>query len=301
MIPEPAVTGTVPFGDYKTWYRITGDLTSGATPLVVLHGGPGCSHDYVLPIANVSSSGRAVFHYDQLGSGRSTLLPEKGADFFSVELFLAELNNFLIHFGIEDDYFLLGQSWGAMLGAEHAVLRPSGLKGLILSNGLASAATWASEAKRLVSEMPEKHRVTLEKAIETGDLSGEAFKEAEGAYYDEHVCRLTPRPREYETTTEFMEADGTVYSTMWGPSEFAPSGSLVNWSIVDRLHKIVAPTLVVSGRHDEATPLVQKEFTDNISHAEQVILANSSHMPFFEEPELYIETIVAFLEKCESN
>jgi L-proline amide hydrolase len=149
--------------------------------------------------------------------------------------------------------------------------------------------------------MPEKYRVTLEKAIETGDLSGEAFKEAEGAYYDEHVCRLTPRPREYEATTEFMEADATVYSTMWGPSEFAPTGSLVNWSIVDRLHRIVAPTLVVSGRHDEATPLVQKEFTDNISHAEQVILANSSHMPFFEEPELYIETIVAFLEKCESN
>jgi len=152
-----------------------------------------------------------------------------------------------------------------------------------------------------VSEMPERHRVTLQKAIATGDFSGDAFKEAEGAYYDEHVCRLTPRPREYEVTTEFMDADATVYSTMWGPSEFAPTGSLVNWSIVDRLHKIIAPTLVVSGRHDEATPLVQKEFTDNISHAEQVILANSSHMPFFEEPELYIDTIVAFLEKCESN
>lgn len=301
MIPEPAITGTVPFGDYKTWYRITGDLTSSATPLVVLHGGPGCSHDYVLPIANVANSGRAVVHYDQLGSGRSTLLPEKGVDFFTVELYLAELNNLLMHFGIEDDYFLLGQSWGAMLGAEHAVLRPSGLKGLILSNGLASSAMWASEAKRLISEMPETHRAALENAIQTGNFSGAAFKEAEGAYYDEHVCRLTPRPREYEATTEYMDADSTVYSTMWGPSEFAPSGSLVNWSIVDRLHKIVAPTLVVSGRHDEATPLVQKEFMDNISHAEQVILANSSHMPFFEEPELYIETIVAFLEKCESN
>ena len=301
MILEPAVTGTVSFGEYKTWYRITGDLTSSATPLVVLHGGPGCSHDYVLPIANVANSGRAVVHYDQLGAGRSTLLPEKGADFFSVELYLAELNNLLMHFGIEDDYYILGQSWGAMLGAEHAVLRPQGLKGLILSNGLASAATWASEAKRLVGEMPAKHRDVLEHALSTGDFTSDAFKVAEGAYYDEHVCRLTPRPREYDVTTEYMDADGTVYATMWGPSEFAPTGSLVSWSIVERLQQITAPTLVISGRHDEATPLVQKEFTDNISHAEQLILENSSHMPFFEEPELYIQAVNAFLEKCESN
>ena len=301
MIPEPAVTGNIPFGDYKTWYRITGDLTSTATPLVVLHGGPGCSHDYVLPIANVSESGRAVVHYDQVGSGRSTLLPQKGADFFTVQLFLDELNNLLTHFGIEDDYFLLGQSWGAMLGAEHAVLRPGGLRGLILSNGLASASTWASEAKRLVGEMPAKHRDVLEHALSTGDFTSDAFKVAEGVYYDEHVCRVTPRPREYDITTEYMDADGTVYATMWGPSEFAPTGSLVSWSIVERLQQITAPTLVISGRHDEATPLVQKEFTDNISHAEQLILENSSHMPFFEEPELYIQAVNAFLEKCESN
>ncbi len=301
MIPEPAVTGTVPFGDYKTWYRITGDLTSSATPLVVLNGGPGCSHDYVLSIANVANSGRAVVHYDQIGSGRSTLLPEKDADFLTVEFYLAELNNLLVHFDIEDDYFILGQSWGAMLGAEHAVLCPSGLKGLVLSNGLASAATWASEAKRLIGEMPAKHRNVLEQALRTGDFTSDAFKEAEGAYYDVHVCRVTPKPREYDVTTEYMDVDGTVYATMWGPSEFAPTGSLVNWSIVERLSQIVAPTLVVSGRHDEATPLVQKEFMDNISHAEQIILENSSHMPFIEEPELYIQRVNAFLEKCESN
>ena len=301
MIPEPAVTGTVPFGDYKTWYRITGDLTSSATPLVVLNGGPGCSHDYVLSIANVANSGRAVVHYDQIGSGRSTLLPEKDADFLTVEFYLAELNNLLVHFDIEDDYFILGQSWGAMLGAEHAVLCPSGLKGLVLSNGLASAATWVSEAKRLIGEMPAKHRNVLEQALRTGDFTSDAFKEAEGAYYDVHVCRVTPKPREYDVTTEYMDVDGTVYATMWGPSEFAPTGSLVNWSIVERLSQIVAPTLVVSGRHDEATPLVQKEFMDNISHAEQIILENSSHMPFIEEPELYIQRVNAFLEKCESN
>ena len=301
MIPESAASGTVPFGDYETWYRITGDLTSTATPLIVLHGGPGCSHDYVLPIANVSESGRAVVHYDQLGSGRSTLLPDKGADFFTVQLFLAELDNLLTHFGIEDDYFLLGQSWGAMLGAEHAVLRPKGLRGLVLSNGLASASTWASEAKRLISEMPTKHRDVLNAALKSGDVSGDDFKEAESAFYSEHVCRVNPVPKEYEATVAFMEADPTVYATMWGPSEFAPTGSLVDWSIVERLNQIVAPTLVISGRHDEATPLVQKEFTDNIMNNEQVLLENSSHMPFFEEPELFIQTVNTFLEKCESN
>ena len=83
--------GLAPFRDYKTWYRITGDLKSGKPPLFVLHGGPGCTHDYVDSYKLVADSGRAVIHYDQIGNGKSTHLPDKGGDFWTPEFFVAEL------------------------------------------------------------------------------------------------------------------------------------------------------------------------------------------------------------------
>ena len=86
MIPEATTEGTIPFGEWKTWYRVTGDLSSGVTPLVVAHGGPGCTHDYVLSIAALSASGRPVIHYDQVGAGNSTHLRDKGAEFWTVQL-----------------------------------------------------------------------------------------------------------------------------------------------------------------------------------------------------------------------
>ena len=126
--------GFAPFGEYQTWYRVCGDLNNGVTPLVIAHGGPGCTHDYVDAFRDIAQTGRAVIHYDQIGNGRSTHLPDKPADFWQPSLFLAELDNLLRHLCIEKDYALLGQSWGGMLGAEHAVTQPAGLKALIIAN-----------------------------------------------------------------------------------------------------------------------------------------------------------------------
>ncbi|HEY0501736.1 MAG TPA: alpha/beta fold hydrolase, partial [Kutzneria sp.] len=137
--------GRAKFGEHETWYRITGELGSGGVPLVVLHGGPGCTHDYLLRLTALAGD-RAVVHYDQLGSGRSTHLPESAPDFWTVELFLAELDNLLETLGIADRYALLGQSWGGMLAAEHAVRRPAGLRGLVIANSPASMHLWSAAA-----------------------------------------------------------------------------------------------------------------------------------------------------------
>ena len=153
MSSDPASEGFLSFGEWRTC----------VTPLVVVHGGPGCSHDYLVNVAAVGESGRPVIHYDQLGGGRSTLLPDKGADFWTVALFLAELDNLLDALKIADGYHLLGQSWGGMLGAEHAILRPRGLKGLILSNSPASMELWVSEAKRLRAELPREIEDALDR------------------------------------------------------------------------------------------------------------------------------------------
>ena len=121
MILDATSEGFAPYLGYETWYRITGDLSSPLTPLVVAHGGPGATSDYVWSIATIARTGRPVIHYDQLGSGRSTHLRSKGAEFWTVELFLDELEFLLDHLGIADNYYFLGQSWGGMLGAEHGI------------------------------------------------------------------------------------------------------------------------------------------------------------------------------------
>ncbi len=295
MIPEPKTQGRAPFREWETWYRISGDVNSHRTPLVVLHGGPGCTSDYVLPIAALSANGRPVIHYDQLGAGRSTHLRDKGPEFWTVDLFLEELDNLLTALGIKDRYFLLGQSWGGMLGAEHAIRRPEGLKALVLSNALPSAALWSSEANRLRGEMPREIEDALLRHEAAGTMDDPEYKAASQAFYDKHVCRVVPIPPEYLRTIEYLNEDSTVYSAMWGPSEFFCNGSLGSWSVVDQLHLIIAPTLIASGRFDEATPAVNQPFFDNIADVRWEIFEESSHMPFFEEPDRYLAVVDAFL------
>jgi L-proline amide hydrolase len=295
MIPEPSRTGTIPFGEWETWYRVTGDLSSPLTPLVVVHGGPGCSHDYVLNIANLAEAGRPVIHYDQIGGGRSTHLPERGGDFWTVDLFLAELDNLLTVLGVKDGYHLLGQSWGGMLGAEHALRRPAGLRALVISNSPASIPLWVAGANRLRSELPPEVRDALDRHEAAGTIEDPEYVDATQAFYDRHVCRVVPNPPEVAKTMELLREDPTVYFTMNGPNEFYCIGTLRDWSVVDQVQDIVAPTLLVSGGFDEATPESVQPFAANIPNVRWEILENSSHMPFVEEPERYLELVGQYL------
>ena len=297
MANTTVTDGSLVFGEWTTWYRVTGDLASGRTPLVVAHGGPGCTHDYVVSIAAIAETGRPVVHYDQIGAGRSTRLPERGADFWTVQLFLDELDNLLGSLGIADDYFLLGQSWGGMLGAEHAVRRPTGLRGLVISNSPASMALWRSEAIRLRSLMAPELAATLDRHEANATTSDPEYLAAEQAYYDEHVCRVVPNPPELMMTKSFMEEDSTVYNVMNGPNEFFCIGTLRDWTIVDRLESIAVPTLLLSGRYDEATPATVQPYFDLIGDVRWEIFESSSHMPFIEERERYMRVLADFLDE----
>ena len=294
MILEPSRTGTVAFRPYETWYRVTGDLDTGVTPLVVLHGGPGAAHNYLLQIANLASTGRPVIHYDQLGCGNSTHLRDRGGEFWTVELFLEELANLVDALGLER-FHVLGQSWGGMLAAEYAVTRPAGLAALVISNSPASMDLWVAEATRLRRDLPADVRDALDSHEAAGTTQDPAYLAATQAFYDRHVCRVVPNPPEVLATEAQLNEDPTVYHTMNGPNEFYCIGTLRSWSIVDRLSLIAAPTLLISGRYDEATPATVQPFADRVENARWIIFEHSSHMPFVEEPERYREVVGAFL------
>lgn len=287
-----------PFRDYRTWYRITGSLTSGKLPLIVAHGGPGCTHDYVDSFKDIAAlDGRPVIHYDQLGNGNSTRLPEKGPDFWTVGLFLEELDALLAHLGIQHHYAFLGQSWGGILGAEHAVRRPQGLKALVIANSPANMHTWVSEANRLRQELPKEVQDTLLKHELAGSLSDPDYIAASRVFYDRHVCRVVPWPPEVSRTFAIMDEDNTVYRNMNGPTEFHVIGTMKDWTIENRLDRIEAPTLLISGKYDEATPLVVRPYLERVPGCEWVLFENSSHMPHVEEKQLCLATVSTFLSR----
>lgn len=298
MADIPSREGYLPFRGYRTWYRITGPLSSGRLPLVVAHGGPGCTHDYVDSFKEIAAlDGRAVIHYDQLGNGNSTRLPEKGADFWTVDLFLEELDALLSHLGIRERYAFLGQSWGGMLGAEHAVRRPAGLKALVIANSPASMKTWVAEANRLRADLPADVQATLLKHEQAGTLTDPDYVAASRVFYDRHVCRVVPWPPEVARTFAIMDEDNTVYRHMNGPTEFHVIGTMRDWTIEDRLGAIAAPTLLISGRHDEATPLVVRPYVENVPGCRWVVFEESSHMPHVEEKDLCLKTVSDFLRE----
>ncbi len=288
------IEGYAPFRDYQTWYRVTGSLSAEKAPLVVLHGGPGCTHDYVDRFKDLSNDGRAVIHYDQLGNGKSTHLPNNGPAFWTVDLFLAELENLLQHLGIKDRYHLLGQSWGGMLGSEHAVRQPEGLQSLTLANSLASMERWIAGASQLRAEMPPAQRDALLKYEAEGNFTHPDYKAAERAFYDRHVCRV-PWPPEVERTFAAMDIDSTVYRNMNGPNEFHVIGTMKDWSIIDRLPRINVPTFVFRGEYDEATQECIQPFIDNIPDVRWHVFPNASHMPHVETPEVCLQLTAEFL------
>lgn len=287
--------GYAPYLGHQTWYRVSGSLDSGKVPLVLAHGGPGCTHDYLDAFADLASDGRAVIHYDQLGNGRSTHLPDAPATFWTVALFLSELDNLLRHLGIDGRYNLLGQSWGGMLAAEHAVLRPPGLNALVIVSSPSSFPLWVSEARRLRQALPASMRQTLEHYEALGEYTHPDYLAATDGFYQRHVCRLQPWPEEVRRTFAAIDADPTVYHTMNGPTEFHVIGTLRDWNIQARLPAVDAPTLVMSGRYDEATPACVAAYVEGIPGARWILMEESSHMCHVEERERTMAEVGAFL------
>ncbi len=289
--------GFAPFREYRTWYRVTGELGGAKPPLVALHGGPGCTHDYLDSLVDLADGGHAVVHYDQIGNGRSTHLRDADPGFWTVGLFLDELDNLLAHLGVSGRYDVLGQSWGGMLAAEHAVRRPPGLRRLVIANSPASLRTWVAEANRLRAELPEATRAALARHEAAGTLEHPEYLAASRAFYDRHVCRI-PWPPEVARTFAAIDEDPTVYHTMNGPTEFHVVGTLRHWTIEDRLDRIAVPTLLLSGRYDEATPLTQRPFLDSVPDVRQVVFMASSHLPHVEERPLFMRTVAGFLDEA---
>jgi proline-specific peptidase len=201
----PSSEGTIPFpaGDetFQTYYKLVGTL-EGRTkrPLVVLHGGPGFSHDYLIPMADLAEHGRPIVFYDQIGSGRSSTMPDKPETFWTIDLFIAELFNLLAHFRIEDEFDALGHSWGGILLSEVMLRRkPAGLKHAVLSNTICHMHSFSESRMTLGKTLPEWAQEEMKKGRRNTPECRAALAEF-GKLYQ---CRLEDNPPERTLSRDY--------------------------------------------------------------------------------------------------
>jgi L-proline amide hydrolase len=293
----PAKEGFVSFRGYQVWYRIVGERDApGKLPLLCLHGGPGATHDYLEPLEALAASGRRVIFYDQLGAGNSD--HPHTPSLWTVPLFVEELGVVRQALGLERVH-ILGQSWGGMLGMEYALTQPAGLVSLIVADSPASMPQWVAEANGLRADLPPEVQATLLKHEVAGTTDDPAYQDAMLVFYRRHVCRLDPWPDCLNRTFDKLAQDPEVYFTMNGPSEFHVIGVIKDWDIVGRLGEIEVPTLVISGRYDEATPAIAETVHRGIPGSEWVVFEQSSHTPHLEETERYLQVVTSFLDRHE--
>lgn len=294
-----SVEGYIPFQGYQTWYRIVGaGEQPGKLPLLVLHGGPGATHDYLEPLEALAETGRRVIFYDQLGCGKSATPPNPSL--WTVGLYVEEVMAVRRALGL-DRVHILGQSWGGMLGMEYALRQPAGLASLTIADSPASMRQWVAEANRLRAELPAEVQQVLRHHEEAGTTADPAYEEAMLVFYRRHVCRLDPWPEYVQRAFANIAANPEVYHTMNGPSEFHVIGVIKDWDIVDRLGEIRVPALVISGRYDEATPAIAETVHSGIPGSQRVLFEHSSHMPHAEEPEQFRQVLNAFLREVEAR
>ncbi len=285
----------MPFFDFRghrVWYETHGPEDPLWPPLLLLHGGPGATHQYLEPLTSLARDGRRVIFYDQIGCGRSDHPTDPA--FYSVRTFVDEVN--ALRSALElDRVHVLGQSWGGMLAMEYALTQPKGLESIAVADSPASIPLWVAEANRLRADLPSDVAQVLTKHEIAGTTNDREYQTAVEVFYRRHVCRLEPWPNCVVRTMQALTEDGFVYNLLNGPSEFHITGPLKDWDITDRLGEISVPTLLLSGRYDEATPTVVGAIHARIPHSEWIVFEESSHMPHVEEPVAFNAAVRGFL------
>lgn len=301
MAHEPRLEISVEWDGHLTACWLLGDTDDDRPTALVIHGGPGLTHDYVSPLArSVADDGRRTVVYDQIGNGRSDHLPDADCAFWKIDLFVRELRAMIDRFASQRGYHLIGQSWGGMLAIEHALDRPAGLQSLVLLNTPSSMPQWEAETKRLRKLLPADVQDVLDDCEVTGAVDTPEYQSAVAAFYERHFCRV-PWPEELLASFAAVEADPTVYRAMWGESEFEITGALRHWDVSARLGDLDVPTLLLSGEHDLAALTMVEEMQRRIPGARWTLLEGTSHLSHLEQPDRVAALVRAFLDEVEKG
>jgi L-proline amide hydrolase len=286
----------------QCWTYYNPKIYPTKTPVIGLHGGPSFCHNYILGLKLLADYGHPVIFYDQCGCGKSSVVPDPVNNapwLLTLDYYVEELHEVIKQHGLSE-YYLFGSSWGTMLAQEFAVLKPQGLRGLILEGVLSDAQIYIQTQWRDRLSTPPTHTQALfRRLVAERDFSNPIYKAIEGMLSKHFTCRQVPVPDCFNDSC--AGANETIYKMMQGDCEFLVGGVLEHWSIVDRLHNITVPTLVLVGEYDSMTVECSQLTVDYIATSWPLVeIPRAAHCKFCDEPLECIKHIAKFLVAVES-
>ncbi len=292
------VEGYMPFREYQTYYRIVGECRGNKKPIILLHGGPGSTHNYFETLDCIAEDGRAVIMYDQIGCGLSSMPDDKSL--WTKETWIEELIALRTFLDIKECH-ILGQSWGGMqLIAYLCDYKPEGVRSAILSSTLPASEMWEKEQRRYLTYFSQEMQDTIAKAEAEENYDDPGYLAAVDAFMERHCAgKVTDDAPECLKRPRNSGRDAYVYG--WGQSEFAPSGTLKSFDYRDKLEDISEPCLVVNGLIDLCTPWIAKYMYDKIPNSKWEMFEFSRHMCFVEENEKYVKMLLHWLNEYDEK
>ena len=286
--------GYMPFKGYKTYYRIVGEKSDKKKPLLLLHGGPGSTHNYFEVLDKLSLDGRQIISYDQIGCGNSFV--DNHPELWTLETWIDELKNIREYLKLEELH-LLGQSWGGMLQIAYMCdEKPQGVKSNILSSTLPSSQLWGKEQHRRIKYLSIEDQKAIEEAEKSGNYDTKEYQTANEHFMERH-CNYEKNENTPKCLLREKKFGTEAYITAWGPNEFTPVGNLKDFNYIGKLKEWKVPTLIVSGTSDLCSPLIAKTMFDEIPNSKWELFEDCKHCCFVDQNEKYVNLVKEWLNK----
>lgn len=285
---------TTPIGNFKVWTKRFGN--NPRIKILILHGGPALTHEYMECFETFfQREGFEFYEYDQLGSYYSD--QPKDSSLWTVDRFVEEVEQVRKAIGgVSTNFYILGNSWGGILGMQYALKYQQNMKSLIVSNMMASCPDYGKYAEEVLAKQMDPKVLAEIKAMEAKrDFGNPRYMELLiPNFYHEHICRLKEWPDGFNRALKHVNGD--IYAMMQGPSEFGIGGRLTNWNVKNRLKEIKKPTLMIGAKYDTMDPKAMEEQSKLVQHGRFLYCANGSHLSMWDDQKVYMNGVIQFIK-----
>lgn len=275
---------------HRVWTQRVG---AGPIKILLLHGGPGFSHDYLECFKDyLPQAGCEVYFYDQLGCGLSDR--PQDTSYWTVERYVHEVEEVRQALGL-DQFVLYGHSWGGLLGIEYALRYQQHLSGFVLSNMTASIDDYTAYTQTLRAALPADVRQSLDDLEAAGLGESAEFNELVQTHlYTRHVLRLETWPEPVLRT--LAKVNTTIYNQMQGANEFVVTGNLRGWDRWADLPRIGTKTLVMGADKDEMNPASIAREARLFPNGKLFMSGRGSHLAMWDDQANYFNGLLGFLK-----
>jgi proline iminopeptidase len=290
-----------PNGTFRVWTKRVGN--NPRIKVLLLHGGPGVTHEYFEVFDSwFPGAGIEYYYYDQLGSYYS----DQPADstLWEIPRFVEEVEQVRQALGLDStNFYLLGSSWGGLLAMEYALTYQQHLKGLVISNMMASIPLYNEYARTVLMPAMDPQVLAEVKALEAkGDYANPRYMELlTPHHYERHVLRMPAAEWPDPVNRAFKHMNPAIYVPMQGPSELGASGKLLNWDRTQDLGRIAVPTLTIGGTHDTMDPKHMEWMAGQVQWGRFLLCPSGSHLAMYDDMETYFGGLIRFLRDVDEG